>query len=235
MEFAAEHASDVAIGIVDREGRRSFVGPGLESLNAEPDLELAPAVTAAEPSIELFSDLNQWMLKILLATHIERVDWMPEGLRREYRNASDLARAADVSVMSAFRLVRQLEREGFLHESRDHLRLVRLDALLQRWQAASLRSVRELPARWLLSGDGRGLARAVAALGQRACVGLFAAARALGLGHVQGVPVHIYVNAFRADALKRAGLVKAGPSDRVDVVLRVPSARESVFRGSRQG
>ena len=58
VEFAAEHASDVAIGIVDREGRRLFVGPGLESLNAEPDQELAPAAAAAEPSIELFSDLN---------------------------------------------------------------------------------------------------------------------------------------------------------------------------------
>jgi hypothetical protein len=76
------------------------------------------------------------------------------------------------------------------------------------------------------------LAHAVEALGQRACIGLFAAARALGLGHAQGVPVHIYVNAFRLDALKRAGLVKAEPSDRVDVVLRVPSSRESVFRGA---
>ena len=153
MEFAAEHASDVAIGIMDREGRRLFVGPGLDLLNAESDQELAPAVAAPEPSIELFSDLNQWMLKILLAAHIERVDRMPAGLRREYRNASELARAADVSVMSAFRFVRQLERQGFLHEVRDHLRLVRLDSLLERWQAASLRSVRELPARWLLSGE----------------------------------------------------------------------------------
>jgi hypothetical protein len=234
-EFAHEHAPDVAIGLLDREGRRVFVGPGLESLNADPSEASVHPLAAGEPSIELFSDLNQWMLKVLLAPHLGHPDLMPESLPRgEYRNASELARVAQVSVMSAFRFVRQLEREGFLHESREQLRLVRLDALLQRWQAASLKSVREVSARWLLSGDERQLPRAVDSLGKRACVGLFAAARALGLGHVQGVPVHIYVNELRVDGLRRAGLLKAGPADRVDVVLRVPSVRESVFRGAVQ-
>jgi hypothetical protein len=65
----------------------------------------------------------------------------------------------------------------------------------------------------------------------RACVGLFTAARAMGLGHVQGVPLHIYVDDLQSESLKKAGLMKAGPGDRVDVVLRRPSVRESVFRG----
>jgi hypothetical protein len=231
-EFAQAHAPDVAIGILDREGLRVFVGPGLESLNVPARAPSAQPASGAEPSIELFSDLNQWMLKVLLAPHIARVELMPANLpRADYRNASELARAASVSVMSAFRFVRQLEREGFLHESKDRLRLVRLDALFERWQSASLKSVRELPARWLLARADRNLSKVVASLGERSCLALFAAARALGLGHVQGVPEHIYVRDFRADGLKRAGLVKAAPGDRVDVVLRVPSARESAFRG----
>jgi hypothetical protein len=53
----------------------------------------------------------------------------------------------------------------------------------------------------------------------------------MGLGHVQGVPLHIYVADFRSDNLKKAGLMKAGAGDPVDVVLRLPPARESVFRG----
>ena len=231
-EFAEAHAPDVAIGILDREGLRIFVGPGLESLNAPARPASSPPASGAEPSIELFSDLNQWMLKVLLAPHIDRVGLMPANLPRiDYRNASELAKAARVSVMSAFRFVRQLEREGFLDEPRDRLRLVRLEALLERWQSASLKSVRELPARWLLARGDHNLSKVAASLGGPSCLALFAAARALGLGHVHGVSQHIYVRDFRADALKRAGLVKAAPGEHVDVVLRIPSVRESVFRG----
>jgi hypothetical protein len=53
----------------------------------------------------------------------------------------------------------------------------------------------------------------------------------MGLGHVQGVPVHVYVNDVRLEGLRRAGLMRAEPADRVDVVVRAPLARESVFRG----
>lgn len=79
---------------------------------------------------QFFSDLNPWMLKVLLAPEL------PEALlsapRGQYRNASQLARAANVSVMSAFRFVRQLQREGYLHESAPNLNLVRREDLLSR-------------------------------------------------------------------------------------------------------
>ena len=230
-EFAHEYAPDVAIGIMDGEGLQVFVGPGLESLNvnSRPAMRM---VSAAEPRIDLFSDLNQWMLKVLLAPHIEHAALMPAGLPRgDYRNASELAKAAHVSVMSAFRFVRQLEREGFLHEFRDRVRLVRLDALLERWQSVSLKPARELQTRWTLARAEDQLPHALESLGKRACVGLFSAARALGLGHVRGVPTHIYVNDVRPEHMRAAGLMKAEPGDRVDVVLRAPLVRESVFRG----
>lgn len=229
--FAREYAPDVAVGLLDRQGLRSFVGPGLESLNAE-SIPVGIGPAPVDRAVDPFSDLNQWMLKVLLAPRIDRAELMPADLpRADCRHASDLAKAAHVSVMSAFRLVRQLDREGFLHESRDRLRLVRIDALLQRWLAANLKPARELHARWVLRGAERHLRRVVEHLGQRACVGLFSAARAMGLGHVQGVPVHIYVNEFRSDSLKKAGLMKAELGDQVDVVLRLPGPRESVFRG----
>jgi Holliday junction resolvase len=230
-EFAKEHAPEVAVGLLDHHGLRSFVGPGLEALNAEPNAPRSSELPPVEQSIDLFSDLNQWMLKGLLAPNIERAELMPAAFPRDgYRNASELARAAHVSVMSAFRFLRQLDREGFLHESRERVRLVRVDALLQRWLAANQKPARELSARWILAGAERPLPRAIERLGKRACVGLFSAARAMGLGHVQGVPLHVYVNEFRSDILKKAGLMKAEAGDRVDVVLRLPSARASVFR-----
>jgi hypothetical protein len=230
--FAGKYAPEVAIGLIDDEGLRSFVGPGLDSLNSRKSPNVRHADAAEQPAVHLFSDLNQWMLKVLLASNIERAELMPADLPPDgCRNASELAEAAHVSVMSAFRFLRQLDVEGFLHESRDRIRLVRIDALLERWQAANQKPARELNARWILAGADRKLPQAMERLGKRACIGLFAAARAMGLGHVQGVPLHIYVDEFRSDILKKAGLIKAEAGERVDVVLRLPSARESVFRG----
>ena len=229
--FAHEHAPGVAIGIIDREGLRVFIGPGVDSLNAE-SRPAAFQASVADPGIDLFSDLNQWMLKVLLAPHVARAELMPAGLPRgDYRNASELAKAAGVSVMSAFRFICQLDREGFLDEARDHVLLVRLDALFERWQAANRKPRRELQARWILTAGDHQLQETVANLAGRACVGLFSAARVMGLGHVRGIPAHIYVENFRPERLKKAGLIKAVAGDRIDVVLRIPLTRESVFRG----
>jgi hypothetical protein len=69
------------------------------------------------------------MLKVLLAQHIE-----PRFLcapRLKIHNASELALAAGVSQVSASRLVRQLEAEGFLVKYADQLKLVRIQDLLE--------------------------------------------------------------------------------------------------------
>ena len=231
--FARDHAPGVAVGLLDRQGLRCFIGPGLDELNVQPKPSGPKAGLASQSAVHLFTDLNQWMLKVLLAPHIGRRGLLSEAIpRREYRNASDLATAAHVSVMSAFRLVRQLEQEQFLDRSSGLLRLVRLEALLERWQRAYLSPMNEWPYRWILPGnERRDLARALEALGARACLGLFAASRALKLGHVAGAPVHIYIDALRPDRLPDAGLSPSPPGHPASVLLRVPAAKESVFRG----
>ena len=40
------------------------------------------------------------------------------------------------------------------------------------------------------------------------------------------------MNELYSDGLRKAGLTKAKPGDRVDVMLRVPFVRESVFLGT---
>jgi hypothetical protein len=197
IRFLAQFAPDAAAGILDRDGFRHFVGPGLEKLNAAPPRRVHRQKLPSPESVYLFSDLSQWMLKVLFAPLI------PEDLLRaprgEYRNASELAAAAEVSVMSAFRLVRQLRQEGFLDERAAPLRLVCRKELLRRWQAAHLRGAPELPLRWIIPVKSqRQLPAALHAysvqpnvqreLAPRACLGLFAAAESLGFGFVHGVP-----------------------------------------------
>ena len=241
VSFLSQFAPDVAIGILDREGFRHFVGPGLKKLNAAPPRRAHRQKLPPPESAYLFSDLSQWMLKVLLAP------LLPEDLlrapRREYRNASELAAASEVSVMSAFRFVRQLRQEGFLDRNDEPLRLVRREELLRRWQAAHLRGVPELPLRWIIPRKSeRPLLAALYAYNAepnvkrepapRACIGLFAAAESLGFGFVHGVPPYFYLESLDRDVLSRLGLSPEGAEQRPDVYVRIPAFRESVFRAA---
>lgn len=148
-DFALRNAPDVGVGIIDAGGFRRFAGHGLEVLNADRS-RLIESLRKATPTGNLFSDLNQWMLKILLSRNIP--DSLLSAPRGHYGNASQLADAAGVSTMSAFRFVRQLSEEGFL-DDRGELRLVRTEDLLERWLRASHSRIHETPARWILSRE----------------------------------------------------------------------------------
>jgi hypothetical protein len=246
--FFQERAPEVAVGLVDLEGFRSFAGHGLESLNSPRRSEkqiCSPKLRARAP--QPFSDLNQWMLKVLLAPRI------PESLlsapRGQYQGAAQLAAAAGVSVMSAFRFVEELSKEGFLESGEGALRLVRLRELMNRWQAASQRRVLELPVRWVLHRGEKALRNALRSYqskeqmpsrdsaGQlasprpRLCLGLFEAAQALDIGFVRGAQPYIYVERLNGSVLKELGLSENAHEDGADLSVRVPGNRESVFRG----
>jgi hypothetical protein len=234
MAFAQRYAPDAAAGVIDFEGFAMFRGSHLEELNAEGEVLPASARQAVRDSGALFSDLNQWMLKVLLAPELP--DVLLSAPRGQYRNASQLARAANVSVMSAFRFVQQLGREGHLHESFPYLRLVRREDLFSRWQALSARSPREVPMRFLLPGDAQAQLRRMLASG-RACLALFAAAQALRLGFVSGVPPYVYVQRIQTASLAAWKNLRAcSPGEPPDLVIRQAPAPQSVFRGLvRQG
>jgi len=187
------------------------------------------------------------MLKVILAQHIE-----PRFLsapRRKIRNASELALAAGVSQVSASRLVRQLEAEGFLDRYADQLELVRIEDLLEEWQAAERRAFKEIPCRWVIPGHGRKQLESALQdysarqihqqpaknYGERSsprvCLGLFAAAEALGVGFVQGVPPVLYVERMQAELIQQLGISQER-AIQADVYLRIPSHKESIFRAA---
>jgi hypothetical protein len=250
-KFALSYAPNVGIGVIDSEGFRVFEGFGLERFNSErssPSRIGSPA--QSEPSSYLFSDLNQWMLKILLGASI------PESLlsvpRNGYRSGRQLAQAARVSVMSASRFIRQLSGQGLLDERKGSLRLVRIEELMRRWQAANVRSASEIPVRWIIPGgkdqllsavhsyssrvdakpspSGKPQARRPAQSSPRICIGLFAAADLLGFKFVHGVAPHLYLERLDADALKNLGLSVENAEGRPDAYIRIPENKEAVFR-----
>jgi Holliday junction resolvase len=228
--FVSQYAPDIAVGIISDNGVRHFIGEGFEGLQVEHgQIPKRPEMPAIQSS-NMFSDLNQWMLKVLLALEI------PEGLlnapRGSYRNVSELAKAAGVSVMSAFRLGQQLREGGFLDESSRNLKLVRRKALFDRWQSAGLRSSPEMRMRFVVPGATEQKLRKVVS-GGNACLGLFAAADALKLGHVSGVKPHVYVARLpRLNNGAWKGLVPSGPNEPFDLVLKQALAPKSLFRGA---
>ena len=230
-QFQRDYAPAVAIGLVSRTGERRFIGQGLDALNVEAARKLGGRSRAAlRKTSDLFSDLNQWMLKVLLAPELPA--HLLHAPRGEYRTGSELAEAARVSPMSASRFVRRLHEEGFLEDSAGSLQLVRRRELFRRWQSVAMRSSPELKMTYLIPAAGRKqLVKAVS--GVEACVGLFAAADLLQLSHVSGVAAHVYVrrlSASRGDALP--GLVPAAPGEPVQVILKQANWPESMFRAA---
>lgn len=230
--FAENYAGGVSVGVVSANGFRHFVGHPFDELNAEPKDEQWRAGRSSHHVVNLFSDLNQWMLKLLLANEIP--DALLSAPRIDCRTGAELAAAAGASTMSASRFLQQLRREGFLDERSQRLRLVRRTDLFERWRAAVLRPAPELAMRFLLRGPARQqLHNLIAGQLSQACLGLFAAAEALKLGHVSGVPAHVLVPRLpKADDKKWRGLRQAAPGDLPDLILRQAAYPQSVFRGA---
>lgn len=232
LAFAAEWVPGSAAGVADLTGLRMFQGNGLEALNHEP-VGLGAMSHRGAVATDLFSDLNQWLLKVLLAPEI------PESLlsapRGRYRNARQLATAAGVSAMSASRFVRELRNKGFLRDPGRYLQLIRREELLQQWQSAAGRRVKEAPFVFLLRGNPRDeLTRLLP--GKRACLALFAAADSLGLGFVTGVAPHVYVERLGPETLSEwSNVIAAEPHEAPDFFVRQAPAPASVFRGAVKG
>ena len=233
-EFADRYAPKVAMGVIDQLGYQAFRGPGLEALNREPRRFPGQRDSHRLVPKNLFSDLNQWLLKVLLAPELP--ERMLSGPRKEYRNASALAEAAGCSVMSAHRFIEDLRREGFLDEAGRHLRLVRRAQLFRRWKSVPSHSIPDVPLRLVMHKEVRSQLDHLFPP-NRACLGLFAAAEELGVGFVSGVAPYVLVDrpsvlpdgAEAADGARN--MMRAGQSDVVDLVVRIPKAPRSVFRG----
>jgi hypothetical protein len=202
----------------------------LEGLNSERKPELERPKWSRRKQANLFTDLNQWMLKVLIAPEI------PANLlaapQNRYKNASELAKAAEVSVMSAFRFIEQLKEEGYMDESAHRLNLVRRKALFKRWQSSAAMQVREVPVKLILRSDPQKELNRILRKGRR-CLGLFAAADALHLGFVRGIPPHIYVPKIDEESISAIENVRpVDKNEQPDFFLRQPNAPESVFRAS---
>jgi hypothetical protein len=236
--FMDEVAPGRAWILLDEEGRVfPHVASAPELAEAAAGHSVQPAAPALTPSRQasLFTDLSQWMLKVLLAPRLdEKLLAAPRGV--PIRNASGLAAAAKVSLPAAVRFLHALEADGQLDSRMGELRIARPLELLPRWRDRTAQP----PRRDFPAAAVRGpfaleqLARAATRPGEapRVVLGLHGACGALGLGHVSGAVPVMYAPTLDAGLLERLGLVAVRGDQRADVVLRLPRYPQSVLRGA---
>ncbi len=236
-EFVDEVAPRQSWILFDAEGR---VFPHVASA---PELDAAAARSVIQPpkvaapirQQSLFTDLNQWMLKVLLAPHLpEKLLTAPRG--RAPRNASALAQSANVSLPAATRFLHALDADSQLDTRLGDVRIARPLELLPQWRdrmghparqevaAASVRGAFSLDIVAREYARDRGEPPSLV-------LGVHAACAALELGHVSGAVPVVWTPSLDTTRLQQLGLVAVQAEERADVVLRVPRYPEALYRG----
>lgn len=262
--YVQEFAKGVAWGIVDARGRFQLFASELESISAPENSQLAAGIAEQravrnEPGMNPFTDLGQWMLKVLLAPCLPKHYWLRyrPDLNNPIGNAFDLARAANVSPTSASKFLRALAAQGYLLGNPfEALKVVRVESLFNEWKNASRGPWKELPVRFMLPtkdplrrlnevlearedyvpADPHAFLedadRRLGPPGRRACLALFSAANSVDHCSVTGAPVHLYVETLSPSLLAELGLTPTDQQGGADIIVRQPRFPQSVFRGA---
>ena len=189
--------------------------------------------TPSRRSRTIFSDLNQWMMKILLLRPVASNLW--GGPREAVGTPTDLHRVAGVSVETAHRFVRTFEERDFLRRTSAGLRIVRAEALLDTWLAAERLSPRwPIAVAWFLERPASLVDAFPDADDTKAIVGGFEACRRHGLLHASTDVLEIHVLGDWERDLPRWPFERCA-QDKADLFLVPSRLSTSIGRGSVVG
>lgn len=228
VRFVDTFAPRAGVVLVDDQGRLALHVPALDRREAP---ERSHGAERAPVAVPLFTDLNRWLLKVLLL----RV--APERYRpRSFgpvRSQIELAREADVSAATVHRLWQRLVRDGHLVLTPEP-RLARVRQLLASWIAVDAQArPATLPARPVVAHGWTVDGLLVASGGPRRALTGTVAAERLGVRHqvVEGVVPRVLVDGDLRAAAAQWGLAPCEAADAA-VLLAHADHPESVFRGA---
>ena len=225
--FADRYLGDASWCIVDAAGVRAAGGLDLPIAEEAATLVRRVQRSASTP----FSDLGQWLIKVLLSSDLDP-RWIKRGgVKSHFRTARELAAFANVSEPVVSVVLRELEARGFL-KRRPTIQLVDRSRLFKEWsRAVHARPPVEVAARSKFSAKNT-----IDRLSPRLdedwhCLGLFSACIELGLPFVTGGPSHVLVRALDSSVLDDLMLVECDEEETNHVIVREAPFPESVFRG----
>lgn len=212
-EFMASHLPNAGWALLDPAGNARIRIPEL-SIDIDRPVARIERPQAGRSSVRLFSDLNRWLLKVLLLADAPAELW--GGPRQPILSSRDLGRVAGVSPEMVRRFVGAFTEQDLLRQTPRGMRLVRRSALLDLWRADEALNARPaVPVRRLLAGSGS-LPDLAGLAGFQEClvVAGFEACRLLGVLQAV-VPARIEAHAVMAvpDVVRRLGLEECPPAD----------------------
>lgn len=222
-------------GAFDLSGSWRFPGFSKGHSPADADVRDPPSATVRKqsPTPNPFTDLGQWLAKVLLAEHVDASSL--QAPRGPFRNLAQLAAAAEVSLPTASRWAGAMHKEKYLADGPRGISAVRVHELLNRWaNAVHGRQYEDYWAEPVLAStaDRERLARQLAGAGTQGVLLGDEACRRLGVSVVFGAPMQLALPVIDAGVLEDAGLRLAVPDARHAILLRRPRFPEALRRGA---
>ncbi|MFT7622395.1 MAG: hypothetical protein ACI9WU_001568 [Myxococcota bacterium] len=237
--YAATILGDAPWGLMDGNGGLGLHLPGAQINVAPRPSRRRNTAQPLEKQRSTFSDLDQWMLKMLLSVELapplQLCDVHGVTVDRPFESVSALARRSGVAGGTAHGLVRRLRQDGSCTRT-GTLQLLDVPDLIQRWLSMPSNPT-QMRARFVLPGPHFTDRFRTYCNTQRAhrsgrvCMGQFVAMEQWGLRHVVGAPPLVHAE-FPDVAMRDLGLIEAGQGEHAEVIVRLPRFPESTFRGA---
>lgn len=227
--FMSTYAPGCAWGLIDESGAAQIVVPAL-SVDIDQSGQIETPAWPRQRPMRLFTDLNQWMLKILLLADAPSSLW--GGPRQQVATPTELHRVAKVSLEKAHQFVRAFEQLGFFRPTRRGLNVVRRRELMEMWfHDERSHSSPRIPVRWIF-GQPRSMQEVFLKSGstERFAVCGFEACHLLGVLHTPVAQREVY---FLGDADSVLAAWDLEPCDGRDAHFFLQKARcaQSILRG----
>jgi hypothetical protein len=233
--FVSSYAQEFGWGLMDQAGslalRIPALGISVHERAARPQLTVGRV--ASRHTGRTFSDLNRWMLKLLLLRDTPEVLW--RGPRTPIAGASHLATVAGVSYGAAQRFVTTFSGMGYLGTAPQGLVVVRRAELLHAWLAQQVTEQSPTFAVRSIFGRPSGVADLFASGPQDVsrAIGGFEACRRLGVLHAFVPRVEVHVDRLDDGLLDGWGLELCEPRDAHCYLIRTKYP-QSVMRGANK-
>lgn len=229
QEFMSLHSPQSAWGLIDHAGSVFISIPTWDFYLDEPSEDSLSHWPRNLPQ-RLFTDLNRWMLKVLLLAEAPPSQW--GGPIQHVSTPTELHRVAGVSVEKAHQFFRAFEDAGHIRRTRTRIEVVHKRTLMDKWfHDEQVRPPIRIPTRWIFGEPSnldqiflkQGTSSAFAVCGFEAC-------SRMQLLHAPIPRREIYVSIDPSKALVDWDLEQC-PEHSAHVYLRHMNFPESIMRG----
>lgn len=229
--FSSKFDLKLGWAILSEDGGFAVSLPALRLERSHEPRSLGVHVPRLRQSVDLLTDANRWMLKLLLLRRVEQRFWA--GPRDPIAGVLALSRAAGVTAESAYRFARSLQAHGLARLERGTFQLLDTQRLMNLWLSADThKPLLWQPVRWTRGKpDDIGEVFGQALAGQRYAVTNYEACRRLGLLHAAVAGIDVQVEGELDHAMRHWKLEPVAPHEGHFRLARARFPR-SVFGGA---